>query len=334
MKRYNSLNGIRMFACIGIVLMHILTNGEYSINKTATQIITKFTNFVFLFMMLSSFSLFCGYFERFKTNTITIEEFYSKRINRILPFFFFLVIVDVLIEHNVSSLIEGFADITLLFGFIPTSLHVIGVGWFIGIIFIFYLMFPFFIYMFSLYKRAWLFTVLAFLMNLSCIYYFNVERTNMFFCFIFFCVGGLIFLYKDYIIKLLNKNRVVSLFFLIVACICFFIQINNKLINTIQILWFSIVVISYGISFESLLLDNKVTLFISKISLNIYLSHMFIYRILERISLNNIFDNEYLSYILTCIIVLIGTIVLSILFDCGIIIFKRRFLKNENTTSQ
>lgn len=333
MKRYDSLNGVRTIACIGIVLMHILANTSYNINSTLSDVIGKFTNFVFLFMILSAFAMCCGYYEKIKNNKVSIEEFYSKRIKKTLPFFAFLILIDIIINHNKISLIEGFADITLLFGFIPRDLSVVGVGWFIGLIFIFYFMFPFFVYLFSNKRRAWITTIISLLMNLSCIYYFDIGRTNMFYSFLFFCIGGLLFLYKDNIIKIFNKNRIVSLLLLIVFTVCFFAPQKNKYILIAQIVLFSFVFISYAISFDKSMLNTKISAFIGNISLEIYLSHMLIFRILEKIKLINIISNDYVSYTITCIVVLIGTTILAKAFQLGWNIIEKKVVKNENIAS-
>lgn len=130
-KRYEGLNGIRMFACFGIVLMHIKAKSYTLINPTIDKGINEFTNFVFIFMVLSSFSICCGYYQKIKNNKINFEEFYKKRFKKILPLFIFLLIIDVLVEHSMSSIIEAFTNATLMFGFLQRKIEVLGVGWFL-----------------------------------------------------------------------------------------------------------------------------------------------------------------------------------------------------------
>ena len=68
-NRYESINGLKVIACVGIVLMHIKTNMNYMLDVgILATIIDEFTNFVFLFMIISSFGLCCGYYEKFTTN--------------------------------------------------------------------------------------------------------------------------------------------------------------------------------------------------------------------------------------------------------------------------
>ena len=68
MKRYDSLNGLRTFACIGIILMHVKSNMNYQFGNYLDIIINSFTQFVFLFMVISAFSMCCGYYEKIKNN--------------------------------------------------------------------------------------------------------------------------------------------------------------------------------------------------------------------------------------------------------------------------
>lgn len=147
-KHYGSIDGLRAIASIGIVMMHIKENNVYKISGYIYNVvISSFTNFVFLFMMISAFGMCCGYYERIIKGKISIKEFYQKRFRKILPFFALLVLLDFLTNPSVEALYESFVNLTLLFGLLPDAgnLSVIGVGWFLGLIFVFYLCFPFFV---------------------------------------------------------------------------------------------------------------------------------------------------------------------------------------------
>lgn len=314
-ERYNSLNGLRAMSCIGILMMHVLSNGYYELDDVTTMIISSFTNLVFLFMIISSFAMCCGYFEKIKNNKISLEEFYTKRIKKIMPFFALLITIDVIYNHNLNSLIEGFANITMMFSFIPRTLNVIGVGWFLGLIFIFYMIFPFFVYLFSTKKRAWIVTGVSLMMNLVGTHYFNVGRTNMFYSFIYFCIGALIFIYKDKIIRFLKNRKILNIIvFFALLLVYYLIPINKYMFDIMMILIYASI-ICYAITNNSKILDNKVVNYISNISLEIYLSHMLVFRIMEKINLEHVFGNGYISYIISCGMCLIGTIVIAKIFE-------------------
>lgn len=313
--RYNSLNGLRAISCIGILMMHILANGHYKLNSIVTSLIDSFTHFVYLFMIISSFSMCCGYYEKIKENKITLEDFYTKRIKKIMPFFLFLIVIDIIYNHNISTLIEGFANATMMYSFLPKTLNVIGVGWFLGLIFIFYMIFPFFVYLFSNKKRAWFVTIASLLMNITGTLYFNIGRTNMFYSFIYFCIGALIYLYREKIINFLKIKKILNIIiFMIFLLMYYLLPINKNTFDIMMILIFTTLT-CFSISNEYKLLNNKVVNYISNISLEIYLSHMLIFRILEKINIIKLFGNTYISFLITSIICLLGTIVLAEIFE-------------------
>ena len=59
------------------------------------------------------------------------------------------------------------------------------------------------------------------------------------------------------------------------------------------------------------ILSNPFTKFISAISMEIYLSHMVIFRVVERLGLNTMIGNGWVQYAATVVIVLVGTIIFS-----------------------
>jgi peptidoglycan/LPS O-acetylase OafA/YrhL len=87
-ERYNNLDGLRAYAAIGIAMMHVLENGNYAVSGFwSTRLIPSFTNFTFLFMIISAFSMCCGYYDRLKNGTIDLEAFYKRRYQKIWPYF-------------------------------------------------------------------------------------------------------------------------------------------------------------------------------------------------------------------------------------------------------
>ena len=196
-KHYGAVDGLRTIACIGIVLMHVRANTNYNISGYVyNTIIPSFTNFVFLFMVISAFGMCCGYLDRVLNNQISPETFYFKRYSKILPFFAVLVWMDLILSHSKEALIEGFADVTLLFGLFPNNISVIGVGWFLGLIFAFYLIFPFYCVLVKTKKRAWCAFLIALLLNFVGGSYFGLGRSNIVYSLCYLIGGGLIYQYR------------------------------------------------------------------------------------------------------------------------------------------
>lgn len=243
-KRYQAIDGLRTMACIGIVLMHVKANTDYQIKGFIyEQLIASFTNFVFLFMVISAFGMCCGYLERILNNQISPEEFYFKRYSKILPYFAVLVLLDVVLSPSKAALIEGFADITLLFGLFPNEISVIGVGWFLGLIFAFYLIFPFFCVLVRNRKRAWTAFAVSLLLNFVCGSYFEVGRSNIVYSLCYLIAGGLIYQYREELEKFSKKFPWINLVLIAVFVALYFVVGAN----TITILLVSIALLIYAL---------------------------------------------------------------------------------------
>lgn len=232
MKRYENLDGLRAYACIGIILMHVLSFGNFEISGFVyATIIPSFTHFTALFMMISAFSMCCGYYERFQTGKVSIEDFYKKRIKRIWPFFALFCTLELIINHDLNSLYEWFADITLVFGLIPNhGISVVGVGWFIGTIFVFYMIFPFYVFLLNNKKRAWIATAVSVVLHILCIVRFTDAATsgNIIYSSIYFMGGGMIYLYKD---RLNPKTSLIAAVTAVVGTVFYYTIISSSFVR-------------------------------------------------------------------------------------------------------
>ncbi len=328
--KYNNLNGLRSIAAILIILMHVGSNLDYAIKSNNT-----FLNFIYdllmnsgvlvqLFFIISAFSMCCGYYEKVKENKISFDDFYSKRFKRILPFFALLTIIDLLsslaLNGNVNSgmISEAIANMTLTFGLYPNNISVIGVGWTLGVIFAFYMLFPFFVYLIWNKRRAWFSFGISIVLSYICGTYFQYPGVNdanigMWSC--FFIAGGIVYLYKEHIKALLKDKK-------ILAAVMVFLGLFVTLLNIDEIGGFYYIKNLIGvtialigaISYDSKVLDNKITSFISNISFEIYLSHMFIFRIIEKSNILKFLTNSTLQFIIYVILTTIGAIVLSTVY--------------------
>lgn len=310
-KYYGSINGLRTAACIGIVMMHAASNSNYSLNGFLYEsVIPSFTNFVFLFMAVSAFSMCCGYYEKVLNNEISFSDFYGKRFKKILPFFGILVLLDVIVSPSVGAVYEAFADLTLLFGFLPDAgnISVIGVGWFLGLIFVFYLCFPFFCVLIENRRRAWLAFAVSLFYNYVCTVYFDAGRTNILYCSCFFLGGGLIYLYR---VEIAKFSRIIAALAAVAAVAVYYAAGEN----TITCLLVSLSLLIYAVRAEGGILDNRITKFFGSISMEIYLSHMVIFRVIEKTGLNAAAGNGWLQYAITVVGVLAGASLFSVVMQ-------------------
>lgn len=310
-KHYDGINGLRAFSAIGIVLMHVFANGSYGLDGFVfSSVVPSFTNLVFLFMVISGFALCCGYYHKIINNQIAIGAFYSKRFAKIWPFFALLCAMDLIISPSKAAVAEAFANLTLMFGLLPDpNLSVIGVGWFLGLVFVFYLAFPFICYLLSDKRRAWFSFGVALVFNLLCTYYFDVGRVNLLYSAVFFLAGGLIFLYREALTALAQKFRWLLLVLCIAATVCYYILGASVL--TMLALSCLLLIYAMGITGKGLL-NNPVTRFLSDISLEIYLSHMVIFRVLEKLKLLKLFGDGLLSYLFASVATVAGAVVFAL----------------------
>lgn len=196
--KYLSLDGLRAYAAIGIMMMHI--QATITVRPSGgflyDAFIPSLTHFVFFFLVISAFALCCGYYDKFREGSIMPNVFYKKRYSRILPFFAVLVFIDLIIPHTpnkfeaariaageiagpstfMQSIYDSFAELTLAFNLLPNPNPPIGVAWFLGVIFLFYMIFPFFVFMMDNKRRAWVSLVICYFFCFMAIDYFLTER--------------------------------------------------------------------------------------------------------------------------------------------------------------
>lgn len=321
--RYDAID-----SAIGIVLMHVLANGSYGLSGFVfEQLLPSFTNLVFLFMAVSGFSMCCGYYHKIINNQVHVNEFYSKRYAKIWPFFALLNVLDLVISPSRNAFYEAFANLTLCFGLLPNAdISVIGVGWFLGLVFVFYLVFPFFCYLLSDKKRAWMSFAVALVFHYLCTVRFTTGRSNIVYSAMFFVAGGMIFLYKEMLRELAETHHRLLLM-TILALAAVYYQVGSS--GYIMLPLFSAMLV-YALrdSEKTCILSNPFTKFLSGISLEVYLSHMVVFRIIEKLGMTKLFASDSLSYTVTSAGTIVGTIVFSLaakkFLDCITELIQRK----------
>lgn len=321
-SHYGALDGLRAYSAIGVAMMHILINGQYKVSGFVFDTFIKsLGNLVFLFMMISAFSMCCGYYSKILNCEISIEKFYGRRYQKMWPFFAILCVVDIIISPSRSAIYELFANLTLCFGLLPNAnISVIGIGWFLGLIFVFYMIFPFFCYLISSRKRAWFVMIVSMLYHLVCrVYFFDSNhvingfdvRGNILYSAMFFVFGGVLFLYKNLISDIAKRYRWCLIILSVATTGVYFYEGNSE--PFIMLILFGLLLIySIGNSGrKGFILQNSFTRFIGNISLEIYLCHMLFYRVMEKLNLNHMFENEILSYFCTVILTLVSAVIFS-----------------------
>ena len=320
-ENYSSLDGLRAYAAIGIVLMHVQANMAIkpSVNVLTSEVIPWFTNFTLLFMIISAFSMCCGYYERVKSGAITPAKFYSKRYHRTWPFFAMMVIISFMMEPLWSTFCQSFADLTMCFNLLPNpNIEVIGVGWFLGTVFTFYMLFPFFTFLLDNKKRGWMVMLLSLVFCYISITYFGtpdfvvkpIDKVNIIYSAPFFVAGGMIYFYRHGIKSWVEKHWMLSLVICIALTILRFAIVIKELFILPDLVIFA-AWLMYAIGSKNVILNNRVAKYLSGISMEIYLCHMMFYRVASMMHLDKFIGQSDVLYIVTCIVTLIGAICFS-----------------------
>ena len=318
-ERYGNIDGLRAAGAVMIVLMHVGANMSRVSDLWIYQaVISKFGKAVILFFVISGFGMCCGYYEKMKSRNISFDQFYSRRYKKVLPFVALLVAIECVVGYSQKrTWIESFSTLTLLYGFLPTAgtFSVLGVGWTLGVEFAFYCMFPFFVFSMWTPKRARLFFLLTIIINILCENYFTVSGTivamNILRWLVAFAAGGLIYLFREQIKACVEKKRWL---WLLACLLCSWLVVLSDMnlcglnIATLEYTACFSLWLCYAIGCRSAVLSNRITDFFSKLSLEIYLSHMLLFRVVELIRLERWISNVWLLYTVNFVLTLAATI--------------------------
>lgn len=302
---YNSIDGLRTLSCLGIIIMHIQANTDYRLKGSFLfdQFIPSLTWLVYLFLMISGFGMCAGYLDRFQNGTVNLESFYKKRYTKILPFFGILLVIALIMERSLSTVYEASIEILLLHGLLPNNaVSVIGVCWTLGVIFVFYLLFPAFSVLMKTKKRAWLSLLTSLWVVFVCEQYFFSDyfvtesftpRHNFLYCLPMFIGGGIVYLYRNEIRKLCETYRGLFLIICLLSTSAWFLlSSRNGILFYIGSLLLFCLWLAYAIGADNKFLASKFMRFFSKISMEMYLAQMVIFRVVEKLHLLYVFGDS------------------------------------------
>ena len=317
-KHYYGIDWLRAMACIGIVMMHIQANNTYHLSGfIAEKMIPSFTDFTFLFMTISAFGMCVGYYVKVKSVKVNWLDLYKKRYMKVLPFFAVVVLMDIVFNHDLTSIVEAIPNLTLTRGFFPNDIGQIGVAWFLGLVFVFYAIFPLFCAMLNTQKSGWLFFLVSLLLNFVVARFYEMGRQNIVYSLPSFVAGGLTYLYRDKV-----KNWYIFLPFAILSIFIYYLIGGSAYTCFLVSTSFLLLAISIGGY-------SRIVSFISGISMEIYLSHMVVFRLVKMMRLNIMFGNGWLQYFITVILVLVGAACFSVIVKKFIEIAEKKLVGKE-----
>lgn len=306
------------------------------------QIMPSFWVLVDLFMMLSGFGLCAGYLNKFNDKSIDINEFYKRRYSKILPFFAVTTLIGVVAEHSLRGIAEGVVELSLLFGFLPNNsncFHVNGVCWTLGTIFAFYIIFPYIAFLLKNRHCALLAFAGALVLQMLCELYFTKQpfvveaysgRTNILYALPLFLAGCLIYLYRSEIETVVRRWQWLMLCLCVLVAAAYYIlpdAIGRVGITDLKALTVFAAWIIYAIGARSKILNNRVMLFVSKISMEIYLSHMIMLKGIHILKIDVILGHGVISYFFSYIVLISGTIIFVLALKRSLQYIALRFSK-------
>lgn len=327
--RYDNLDGVRAYAAIGILLMHVLGNGGYALGGFVFgKLIPSFTDLVFLFMAVSCFSMCCGYYEKVISGSLDLGKFYTKRFVKVWPFFAVMCLADFAMSPGMDTLYQLLADLTLCFGLIPNAdITVIGVGWFLGLVFVFYFMFPFICSMLSSKRRAWISFFVGLLLSGLCVLYFGAKRNSFAYSGVFFLAGGMLYLYREPLRRFVDRLYWLAALLAAGSLVAYYWA--GSILPTQ--LAAAVLLLLLAMGKKNVIMSNPVTKKLGSISMEIYLCHMMVYRVLEKLKLHHIFGPSLLSYVVTAVVTLVGAVALSMIVNQLLAAMGGLFSKKNRT---
>jgi exopolysaccharide production protein ExoZ len=163
MNRIHNLDYLRGIAALGIIIFHYLswTIGEFESNTILGRIGIYGVS---VFYILSGLTLYHVYNTNLDLKFHQLTKFYKKRFLRIFPLLWLVCIFTILLFNNIPNWVDIVLNFTGLFGFFKWSTYIATGTWSIGNELVFYLFFPFYLWLLNYKKVIAIFvTIIVFL---------------------------------------------------------------------------------------------------------------------------------------------------------------------------
>ena len=181
-------------------------------------------------------------------------------------------------------------------------------------------------------KRGIVSFVISLVITYMCQCYFMTERFvtenfvmrhSFLYCLPYFLIGGIVYLYKDEIERFVNQFKVIS--FCVVLALTVGYYITPDVINSINIVVIKTLILYTGwlglaLGYDNRLMNNKFTNYISNLSMEMYLSHMVVFRIVEKIGIMERIESPVIRYMTTYLL-------LVMLLVMGLTIYRKAINK-------
>jgi peptidoglycan/LPS O-acetylase OafA/YrhL len=335
-KALPNLGPLRGFLALTVVLLHIplMTKNQHLPYFNDWAIFNKGYNAVWGFFTLSGFLIInLLYQEKQKTSTINVKDFYTRRILRIYPVYYVVLLFGLAYYHFIlpqfgikfeTNYTVGEAFLWCV-AFLPNVFFslfdpggILSILWSIGIEEQFYLM----IAPISKFIKSNRFTIiLAVFTVLYFILYFN-PYTEFFrryrFMYFYFSMGGLMaILHSQLKINFLIFPKLLRLTLYAAFVLYFFTNVfefsNEALKHAFSMILFALFILNIS-NEKDYIVNNRFLNYLGEISYGIYMYHMIALNLIVFISLKMNVEHLF-GFIGTVVFINITTIGLTILFS-------------------
>lgn len=147
----------------------------------------------------------------------------------------------------------------------------------------------------------------------------------------FLALGGVLFLYKEPISNFVRNHSILTLFVAwgITGIYWFVTETQNGFLFVVTMTLVTASWLCYAIGTNGIVLNNRVTKYLSGISMEIYLCHMACFRVVGFLHLPNYINNIYAVYYISCALTILIAIVVSHVTKYYILPFVSTSLKNK-----
>lgn len=165
-EKLGSIDALRGLAAIYVVICHVgfIPHPDLTLPTLGARFVEAGHTGVILFFLISSFTLCLSSAKR-NTKKNHHAKFYLRRLFRILPLFYFSVLLACARDYHLNGIAPSWSTITSSIAgvFIPGKTdNIVWGSWTLGIELTFYLIFPFlFAWANSLWRTVYIFAIMA-----------------------------------------------------------------------------------------------------------------------------------------------------------------------------
>lgn len=293
MKYRNDIDGLRAIAVIAVIIFHLgfLPNGYLGVD---------------VFFVISGFLITSIIFNQVKDKKFSILKFYEKRIRRIIPLLLFVTSLTFIIglflmlpddlenlaqsviasnfsANNILMLLTS-ADYWATLNEYKPLMHT----WSLGIEEQFYFIYPFLLVLIAKINTSYIKNILLLLtlVSLSLFLFYGNEASKFYliqYRFFELSFGGFAAIYLSNINTIKDTTKYLMYFSIIGLLVILLTPIASNQINVVAVTLLTVIILSTGKYFHSkdifikTLFQNKLFVFIGKISFSLYMWHQVVF---------------------------------------------------------